>query len=424
MNKILKYVVPALFLAMILFVSVSYIIVEDNKTFPKENRAAQQFPEVSKESVFSGEFTSGMIKYMNDQFPFRNTFMKIGNKFNDVMHLDVSTGDGIKIEKPAVNAGGGAGERLAPSDIEFKSKEVIENNPGGTTLVIDKGMAMEYYSFEPSYLSAYAKSLNRYADELPDVNVYSMLVPTSAEFYLPEKFRNDDCSQKKAIDAVYAETNSKVKRVDVYSGLQKQTANKDNYIYFRTDHHWTAKGAYEGYAAFCKKAGFTAVPLKDMEKAYVDDFYGTFTSITENTDITENPDYIEYYLQPETKDVTAFTDLDMATSYDTDLFVTWNLGDVQNKYLVFLGGDHPLTRIVTNRDTDRTLVVIKDSFGNALTPFLVNHYKTIYVIDPRTAHGDIRDFCKEHNVDDLLIESYTFSLSTDGARQLLDTMMP
>ena len=77
MKKHLKYVVPILFMIMILFVSVSYIAVEDKESFPEENRNAQQFPSVSPESIFSGEFTSGMIKYMNDQFPFRNAFMKI-----------------------------------------------------------------------------------------------------------------------------------------------------------------------------------------------------------------------------------------------------------------------------------------------------------------------------------------------------------
>ena len=424
MKKHLKYVVPILFMIMILFVSVSYIAVEDKESFPEENRNAQQFPSVSPESIFSGEFTSGMIKYMNDQFPFRNAFMKIGNKFNDFMHFDVTVGDGATIEKTSANAGGGAGERLGAQDVEFTSKEIVEENPGGTTLVIDEGRAMEYYGFDETFVSSYADVLNRYAAELDGVNVYSLVVPTSGEFYLPDTLRTDKTSQKIAIDSIYSKTSDGVIRVNVYPGLENQAKNKDNYIYFKTDHHWTAKGAYEGYSAFCNAAGLDAVPLENMPTAYVEeDFYGSFTKITSNKDVTENPDHIEYYLQPETEDVTAFTDLDMAQSYDTDLFVTWNLGEAQNKYLVFLGGDHPLTRIVTKADNDKTLVIIKDSFGNALTPFFVNHYKTIYVIDPRTAHGDIREFCKEHEVDDLLIETYTFALSTDGARQLLETLI-
>lgn len=420
MKRWLKYAVPTVFIAMLLFVSVCYIIVDDKDISQKENRALAQFPDSSYKAIFGGEFTSGMISYMNDQFPFRDIFMKIGNAIDGFLHIDTTVAGGAKLETGVGNAGGGAGERLGAEELEFVSKEVVEENPGGTTLVIDKGRAMEYYGFEKAYLSSYAEMLNKYAAELEDVNVYSLLVPTSAEFYLPDSLRNEKTSQKVAIDAVYSETSDAVKRVDAYSGLDVQTADEDNYIYFRTDHHWTAKGAYEGYAAFCEAAGFSAIPLSDMPKATVDgDFFGSFTKITSNPDVSENPDFVEYYLQPETKDVTAFTDIDMATSYDTDLLVTYNINEVQNKYLVFLGGDHPLTRIVTNADNDKTLVVIKDSFGNALTPFFVNHYKTIYVIDPRTAHGDIREFCREHEVDDLLIETYAFSLSTDGARQLL-----
>lgn len=422
MKNILKYVVPALFLVMILFVSVSYIVVEDKEKSEEENRMLTQFPEVSVESVLKGKFTSGMISYMNDQFPFRDTFMKIGNKINDFLHLDVKVGEGATLETGVGNAGGGAGERLGAEDLNFESKEIIEENPGGTTLVIDKGMAMEYYGFEKAYLSSYANVLNKYAQELEGVNVYSLLVPTSAEFYLPESLRNERTSQKFAIDAVYSETNDKVIRVDAYPGLERVTKDDSNYIYFRTDHHWTAKGAYEGYAAFCKAAGFESIPLEEMPEAFVEgEFFGTFTKLTKNPDVTEKPDSVIYYMQPETEDVTAFTGADMATPYDTELFV--NPGEAQNKYLVFLGGDHPLTRIITKADTDRTLVVIKDSFGNALTPFLTNHYKTIYVLDPRTAFTDIREFCRQHDVDDLLVETYAFSLSTDGARQLLEDLI-
>jgi len=421
MKKILDYIVPILFLSILLTISVCYFIVPDKEISKQENRALALLPEFSLKSVTSGEFTDNMINYMNDQFPFRNTFVTLGDKINDLLHLDTQTSDGAQFIMNAGNAGGGAGEILGGTNLEIERKEIIEHNTDGTTFVIDKKRAMQYFSFTNSFLDAYAAMLNKIAVDLPDVKVYSLLVPTSSEFYLSEKLKTDSHSQKKAIERVYKSTTSNITEVDAYKKIEEATKNKDNYIYFRTDHHWTAKGAYQAYSAFCEAAGITPIPLTEMPVSKVEgDFYGSFTRLTTNDEITNNPDYIEYYLQPQTKEVIAFTNADMKISYDTNLFV--DPGNEQNKYMVFLGGDNPVTRIITNTDSEKTLLILKDSFGNALTPFLVNHYKYIYVLDPRTVSTDLRVFCKEHNVDDLLIETYVYSLATDGARMLIETL--
>lgn len=421
MKKRLDYIVPILFLSILITISISYFVIPDKEISIQENRTLARLPEFSLTSVTKGEFTNGMINYMNDQFPFRNAFVTLGNKINDILHLDTKTSDGTQFIMNVGNADSGAGEMLGGANLEIESKEIITENSDGTTFVIDNGRAMQYFNFNDNFLNAYSTMLNRIGKELPQVNIYSLLVPTSSEFYLSEKFKTESHSQKNAIEKVYENTNSAIIKVDAYKKIKEASKNKDNYIYFRTDHHWTAKGAYEAYSAFCEATGIKPIPLSEMPIAYVDgDFYGSFTRLTTNEEITKHPDYVEYYLQPQPQDVTAFTNADMKTQYDTNLFV--DPGNEQNKYMVFLGGDNPLTKITTQSNSEKTLLVIKDSFGNALTPFLVNHYKYIYVLDPRTASTDLRVFCKEHKVDDLLIETYVYSLATDGARLLIETL--
>ncbi len=426
-SKLKKYIIPVLFLFLLCFTAVFYFVVPDKDISNDENRALAQFPDLTLENLSSGKFTAGINSYMSDQFPFRAPFIKLGDNISSVLELKKSSdGNDTQFIVNAGNTGGGTGERLNGNENEFEDKldedGYVTENTGNSVIIIDKGRAMEYYTFRYTDLQEYAATLNKFASSLDGVNVYSMLVPTASEFYLPDGLYDEAHSQKNAIDMVYSMTVPNVKRVDVLSGLSEITENSDNYIYYNTDHHWTAVGAYEGYEAFCEAANLDAVPLSEMTTARVEgDFFGSFCRLTKNEVLNNNPDYVDYYIPPtETEDVTAFVDADMTKPYDTELFV--NPRDAQNKYMVFLGGDNPLVRIITKADSDKNLVIIKDSFGNALSPYFVSHYKNIYVLDPRTATTDIKKFCELHEIDDLIIETYAFSLSSNGISVLLNTL--
>ncbi len=422
MKDIRKYIVPTLFISMLLATSAAYIAVPDRDISESENRTLASLPSFSLESLSSGKFTSGMISYMNDQFPFREAFMEIGNNIEETMHLESKVSGGTLITNTG-NVSGGAGERLNGNDTEIVAKEFEELEESYNSLIIDdSGRAIEYYSFSDKNLFRYAKTLNSLAYELRDINLYSMVVPTSSEFYLSEDLKKDNNSQKKALDKVYKKTSSKAKRVNVLPVLKREAKNPDNYLYFKTDHHWTQLGAYHAYTEFCKSAGFKAVPMESMETAVVEgDFLGSFTRMTDNPALSESSDTIVYFVPDEVEDVTAYTDADMAVSYDAALIIP--PGDIQNKYMVFLGGDHPLIHIKTYSESQRSLVIVKDSFGNALIPLLVPHFKNIYAIDPRTAHTNLAQFCSLHSVTDVLIENYAFSLSSNGASLLLESLL-
>ena len=197
--------------------------------------------------------------------------------------------------------------------------------------------------------------------------------------------------------------------IDAYTYL---AASADKYIYFRTDHHWTVRGAYQGYYAFCEAAELEAVPEEDFSSYDVEgDFLGTLYRYTRRQILSDNPDTVEVMNIPEVESCVAYTDASMKYSYGAGVIV--DPGESTNKYLTFLGGDNPLIHIVTKNKNGRRVAILKDSFGNAFTPFLIEHYEEIYALDSRSSNANIAEFCAAHDIDDLIIENYAFAISNE-----------
>ncbi len=393
-----KYVIPILFFLLLSVTSVCYFLVPDNEVSVDENRTLALMPDFNTESLFSGQYTAGINSYMSDQFPFRKSFIKIGDKINDILH--------------------------------FESEYTIQTN-NGNAIIIDSTRAMDFYSLEYNDILNYATTLNTYADTLTDVNVFSMIVPTASEFYLDEKFTssNERYSQKHAIDTLYSMTVPGVIKVDAFENLKAASAVDGNYVYYKTDHHWTGKGAYEGYTAFCDAANLSAVPLERFTHKVVEgDFIGSFYRFTKNDALLNMQDKVHYYVPSDvTWEATAYLDPEMTNSYDTDLFVE-PPAEESNKYSTFLNGDHPVVRITTENvysgeGAGRNLLIIKDSYGNALAPYMVYHYKNIYILDPRYATPNLEEFCETNKINDLIVESYALSLSNSVTSEILDTLI-
>ena len=187
--------------------------------------------------------------------------------------------------------------------------------------------------------------------------------------------------------------------VDAYSVIEQHT---DEYIYFRTDHHWTALGAYYAYEEFCKTKGITPLKINDFEVWSFDGFLGTFYNDSNNHPaLGANPDRVDAY-KPPCNYTTTLTKNDGSTQSWFLLYDESN-APASLKYGTFIGGDNPLTTITNTSKTEgETCLVIKESFGNAFVPFLVYHYKTVYVVDYRHYNKTLSEFLNEHPVDDII----------------------
>lgn len=417
-------------IVLIVVASVGFYSFFDNdeKSSEMENRNLAQKPAFSLSSYFSGDFASRFEEYYNDQFPGRNGLVKISNKIES-FYSSLKLGGTTVIKK---QGGIGDGEALSheeesnvsssdenttyaqtepdsyettqPKSVVTVAEDAKETVYSSQYIILINNRLMEEYTNVYKKMDIYAAALNKLKAQLPDVKVYSLMAPTSIEFYAPKKYNTGKAhSQYQGINYIYGELKD-ITPIDAYSEISKHT---DEYLYFRTDHHWTSLGAYYAYCAFAKKAGFTPVNKDILQTGKLSPFLGTLYKATQSAAVEKDPDYVEYFIPAtSTTAIASDTSASLSNSYSVKVINTEIKSS--NKYLAFLGGDHGVTKITTDAPGDRSIVVIKESFANAFVPWLCNNYKTIYVIDPRQINVNLASFVKTNSIDEVLFLNYMF----------------
>lgn len=269
--------------------------------------------------------------------------------------------------------------------------------------------AFELFYGSTDAAAAYAQAISGYQQQLPGTTVYNMVVPNHSVFGLPERIRNDmGCtSQRENLSDVFANytEGSQVIPVDIYDALDY---HKDQYLYFNTDTHWAPLGAYWAYTAFCEAANQTAAPLSDFTVSTVEDFTGYLYVATGESCLAENPDHIDLY-EP------GF-DYTIELSYDGVSFTELSgmyAPDEGMGYSMVLWGDNPLVRVTNHDDASgRKLLLVKDSYGNAIAPFLAANYSEVHVADFRSFPGKLPAYCQENGITDVLFFNNVMSANT------------
>lgn len=283
----------------------------------------------------------------------------------------------------------------------------------GTNVLRVDDRAYEICYFLEAETNSYAKLIGEAAKMLEGrTNVYDLIIPTAYGVMMPDDMREKisfyfDLGEK--IEQVYSQMDPAVKTVSCYDTLMH---HRDEFIYFRTDHHWTARGAYYAYAEFCRKKGVEPYPLDSHRTVDFDGFLGTLYKDSGNDGALMPAETVTAYY-PATGEVTM-------TVYDNDghgvkyPIVT----DVTNysaiaKYNTFAGSDNPITEFVNPVVTDGSVcIIIKESFGNAMLAFLVDHYSKVYEIDYRYWKGNVIELAKEVNATDLIFANNFMMISS------------
>lgn len=386
----------------------------------QEKRDLAKMPELTLKGYRDGSLASGIDAFYSDTFPFRDALISLGSTLEEMRGLRL---DDAKIHEtapstsePEVPTEPGSGTETENSS-SSKAEETAVGEQNGSVFIY-KGMAMSMFGGSQSMGKWYADVINSYAAALPDVQVYDIVVPTSIEFYLPEKYQDISAPEKPNIDYIYSQMSDAVKTVDAYGEIAQHT---DEYIYFRTDHHWTVTGAYYAYVAFCKEAGFTPTPYDSFEWNRKEPFYGTLYSQTQDSTLRENPDYVDYPTISTPHQAYMYKRGEPFTPYASTIMADYASG--VNMYSVFLHGDQPLTEIQTENKNGRKAVVVKESFGNAFSPFLVAHYETVYIVDQRYFELNLLDFIKQNGVTDLIFINNVFAANTAVQIQWIQGLM-
>jgi hypothetical protein len=382
-QKILYSIPIVLFAAMIYGLGIWSAVKPDEDISEIENRSLASAPEFSWETFKDGSFGEDYDTYLCDQFVMRSTWIsikstleaKLGRK--DIKDVYLAKDDYL-IRRY--------------TDEDFDEATVNKN------------------------INALCTFVNNYSQQMGADHVKVVMVPTAAAV-LTDKLpayatQWDESSIMNRIQdgLVFPES-----FIDVTEALK---AKSKSYIYFRTDHHWTALGAYYAYVEWAKSCGITPTPLEDFEKETVTtDFLGTNQSkIVYST----SADQIDIY---QAKDITyrvAYDSLlENATTVFDDLYM-WDNLEKKDKYTVFLDGNHGLVDIETSVKNGKSLLVVKDSFAHAMLPFIINHFEHVTVVDTRYYNFGISALKPAENYTDVLVIHNTAKFMLDATAVMMN----
>ena len=293
----------------------------------------------------------------------------------------------------------------------------------GNIVVCDRYEGSKIRGLPPfyGYLSTgaqYAQVLNQYKQMLGDsVNVYNLSCPLSSAFYIPPGMEGTFTEQHGCITNLNSYLKG-VTNVDVFDVL---ASHLDEYIYSRTDHHWQPLGAYYAAEAFAKQAGVPFAPLSSYEKVFKTDYLGSLYTYSGNIpELANNPDTFTYY-KPRNSYTTKYYDGYFQNGEAGNLFFDWASGS--SCYCSFLGGDTKICEIDSDVNNGRVLVLIKDSYGNALVPFLVQSFDKIYVVDHRYTYVKMNYFLNKVGATDVLFGATISSAYADQRINMIKGMM-
>ncbi len=360
-----------LFVVFLASVSGISLAMKDREFSPNENRYLAEPPKLTADNVLSGKFQDDLEDYLRDQICFRDEWITVKTG------IQKACGD-TDIGGAYVGKDGYDFEKITPEDVDEKQ---LKRN---ITAVTD-------------YFDTASETIDK-------ENLSFLLVPTSGlvmEEKLPKNARLFDQS---GYIAQVQESMDGYRFIDVREEL---IAHKDDYIYYRTDHHWTTDGAYLAYEKWCEETGHTYTDKEDLETTISsEDFRGSLYS--KILDAGSAYDSIWTYGPSEG---TAFGDGDCTVTYDNkdtkDSCYDREKLLEKDQYAYFFGGNYGEVHIVSKETKPdgkgRNLLVVKDSFANSFVPFLVGQYDNIYMVDLRYYNGDMHAYLSEHQITDVLV---------------------
>lgn len=357
-NYLLYYFV----IVIILFTMIG-LISSDKEFSELENRKLKTSVTFSIKKFFDGVFQKDYESYINDQFPLRDNWISLKSINEYILG---------KIENNGIIYGSN-GELFEKFD--SLDEEKFKNN---------------------------VEAINNFAETYYD-KVSLMIIPSSYEIYKENlQMGSPIIMQEELINKIY-NFSSFTNNIDV---MKELLDNKNSYIYYKTDHHWTTYGAYLAYCKFIDSINGNKVNLENFQEVELPNFYGTYYSKAKPFNI--EPDIMTYY---------DFNNLTMEIVGDKiyDSIYDYSKETLRDKYSLFLYGNNPLT-IIKNKDikNNKKILVIKDSFGNSLVPFLTQNYEEVHVIDLRYFSSKLSNYLAENNFEDILIVYNFINLATDN----------
>jgi hypothetical protein len=404
-NKKIHLVNVTVFCGILLLGGIASLAMKKESVSELENRKLTQFPSFSDSTFWSGKYFKQIELYYADNFPLRSKWISTATAFKNKLGFQTSE---IKLYDEANDA--------EANEKKDTIKETVNNGPlkddGAVGEVkkrvfVFKNRAFEMFGGGPGMGKSYAEVINSYNRLLkPGIQVYNLIIPVALEFEITEKYAKLQKPNRPAIENIYNSEDPEIKKVWAIDEIRK---HRTEYIYFNTDHHWTSLGAYYAYRAFCETAGFTPVSLDTVASKVKPSFLGSLYRLTRDPGLEGNPDSVRYYLF---KDSMNFYVGSASTGTWTKSKMYGEGASGPNSYSVFLQGDLPIVKMETQHKNGRKIAVVKESYGNAFSCFLINNYEKVVVVDQRYYTGDFLAMLKAEGINELLFINNIFAAHT------------
>lgn len=381
MKKLNDIATTIIFLVLIFGLTAATLLTPKKDFSENENRTLVTDPKFSADRLFKGEFATAYETYLADQFVLRDKWIAI------------KTLSEMALLKKDIN-----GVYLADDNY------LIEiHDPEDKAEPIDSEKAKKNSDRMIEFVKKCEQSLG-------EGHAKAMIVPT-AVITLSDKLPAFATTYDQKALIGYIEGRLGNSFVNVSDTLK---SHSEDYIYYKTDHHWTMAGAYYAYEQWAEEIGLTPYKMSDFDIETVKDFKGTiyskinFAFETDTLDIYRPKFDISYEVTYEKID----------EKHDS-LYELKHL-ETKDKYQVYLDGNHSVTRIDTDLYNGRVLLIIKDSYANAFATLAANHFETTYMVDFRYFRSSISEFIEENGVTDVLVLYNAIHFSTDNYSALFE----
>ena len=367
-------VLSVLFILFIFTFGILFIVLPDSDFSESENRMLSQAPKVTFQTVSDGSFEKSFENYLTDQFPFRDFWVR-SNTAVSMYALLKHDINGVYIGK----------EGYLFEKFENIDTKRMQNQIDALSRFSERFDVPVIFAVAPNSIAVFTDNLPAFA-------------PAEKE-YVSGSLSN----QREYINQFYSSLPDSVRTVDLVSALEN---HKNEYIYYRTDHHWTTLGAYYAYRAICAELDAEPYSLDDYTITPVSDsFYGTLFS---KGNFPVSPDTITRFDLKIPLDYSVVSDgAEIASLYDESYL------SKKDKYSYFMSGNPAHLTVNTAANTGKTAVFIKDSYTHCLLPFFLPYFDTIHMIDPRYISQNITEYVSALSPDCIIVIYNAKTLSDD-----------
>lgn len=422
-KKIYSAAYISVMLTVFAIMAAVFNIMPRSKVSQLEKRELAKFPTFTADKLLSGSFTKDISSWYSDTEPYREQFMQLSMNIKDVISVALSE-DNVRFHAsntPVQTEEDTYDEEAERNVGEYKNRQTADENAkiaNAGILIVgkgDKARALMAFGGSSKGGGNYAEAANKYKEVFgPKVNVYCMVIPTAAEFYCPDAARSRTSPQRPVINNIHSKLAPGVHAVDIYTPLG-QHASED--IYLRTDHHWAPLGAYYAAQKFAQVARVPFKTLKSYERHVVHRYVGSMYGYSKDIAIKNAPEDFVFYTPKGVSYTTTYIDYTVDRDYRVtstskphkgNFFCHFKDGSGA-AYCTFMGSDMRITQVRTGVKNHRRLMILKDSFGNAIPGYLFYSFEEIHVVDYRYFGRNMKRYVEENHITDILFANNIFN---------------